>query len=382
MKILYLTGMYPTPEYPQKGIFCHEQVKALRQLKIDVDVVVFLPIYDKEVRLKTWYLDGVRIKYLHFFKLPKAYNFHRTGKYLYYALRHNVDIRKYDIIHADAALPSGYAAMLISKKYNIPYVVHGHGLDVFLEESYREYRNRNKIVSACQKAFENANAIIGVSQKVLDKISVRVSLENKGFVAFNGVDINQFKPKEHQNNVTKFISVGNLIPLKGHDYTIRAIKSLVDCGYKDFHLDIVGRGYLEKELKDLVIQLGLEEFISFYGYIPYVQVKNMMQESDVFVLPSWYEALGCVYLEAMACGIPIIGCYENGIDEICSDGKQGYLVNNKDGIQLTNAMKKMLLDGEQKKRMGESARQLVALKYTWLDSAKSVLSVYKTVCER
>lgn len=381
MKILYLTGMYPTPEFPQKGIFCHEQVKALRQLRIDVDVVAFLPIYDKEARLKTWNLDGVRIQYLRFFKLPRAYNFHRTGIYLYHALKHSIDFTGYDVIHADAALPSGYAAMLVSKKYNIPYVIHGHGLDVFLEESYREYKNSNKIVCASKKAFENANAIIGVSQKVLDKISIQVSLENKGFVVFNGVDVNQFQPKEHENQVIKFISVGNLIPLKGHDYTIRAIKSLVDCGYKNLHLDIVGRGYLENELKNLVVYLGIEEFVSFHGYIPYSKVRDIMQDADVFVLPSWYEALGCVYLEAMACGLPIIGCYGNGIDEICLDGIHGYLVNNKDEEQLTAAMKKML-DRGQVKHMGDAARALVALKYTWLDSAKALLSVYKNVSER
>lgn len=377
MKVLYLSGMYPTPEYPQKGIFCHEQVKALRKLKIEVDVVVPIPIYDKEARQNIWELEGVRVQYLRFFKLPRAYDFHRTGISLFHALQHAVDLTKYDLIHADAALPSGYAAMLAAKKHHIPYIVHGHGLDVFLEESYQGYRNCPKIVYACQKAFENASAVIGVSQKVLDKVSSRVSLRNKGYVAYNGVDIDCFQPKSHVNQVTKFITVGNLIPLKGHDYTIRAIKTLVDCGYEKVHLDVVGRGYLEAELKKLVVDLKLEKYVTFHGYIPYDKVRDMMQESDVFVLPSWYEALGCVYLEAMACGLPVIGCYGNGIDEVYTNGAQGYLVRNKDGEQLVNAMKN-LLDREQTAIMGKAARDLVVSQYTWGDSARAVLEVYKS----
>lgn len=52
MKVLYISGMYPTPDYPQKGIFCHEQVKALKQIGVDVDVVVPMTIYDKEYKKK------------------------------------------------------------------------------------------------------------------------------------------------------------------------------------------------------------------------------------------------------------------------------------------------------------------------------------------
>ena len=54
MKVLYISGMYPTPDYPQKGIFCHEQVKALKQIGVDVDVVVPMTIYDKEYKKRTW----------------------------------------------------------------------------------------------------------------------------------------------------------------------------------------------------------------------------------------------------------------------------------------------------------------------------------------
>ncbi len=375
MKVLFLAGMYPTPKYPQKGIFCHEQVKALKQLNIDVDVVVPMPFYDDEVKCKEWTFEGVNVRYFKFFKLPRAYDFHNTGKNLYRALKRKINFTKYDVIHADSALPTGYAAMSISKKFNVPYVVHVHGLDAFLGENYSKYKNCGKIILACQKAFEDASAVIGVSDKALQRVEKRVNLSNKRFVAYNGVDVERFVPIAHENSQTKFISVGNLIPLKGHDYTIRAVKVLVDKGYKNFHLDIVGRGYLDGELKTLVQELDLTDYVSFYGYIPYDKVRDMMQKSDAFILPSYYEALGCVYLEAMACGLPVVGCYENGIDEVYKDGIEGFLIENKNQEQLALAMEK-LLDKSLCKTMGEKARRFVESKFTWLDSAKSVILGY------
>lgn len=67
MKVLYISGMYPTPDYPQKGIFCHEQVKALKQIGVDVDVVVPMTIYDKEYKQAIWEYEGVKIRYDKFF---------------------------------------------------------------------------------------------------------------------------------------------------------------------------------------------------------------------------------------------------------------------------------------------------------------------------
>ncbi len=375
MKVLFLAGMYPTPEYPQKGIFCHEQVRALQKLNIDVDVVVPLPFYDKEAKCGEWKFEGVKIRYVRFFKLPRAYDFHKTGTHLYRALKKKINTSQYDIIHADAALPTGYAAMLLSQKYHVPYVIHGHGLDVFLGESYEGYKNKEKIVCACEKAFANATAVIGVSEKVLEKISARVPIERKGYVAFNGVDVERFVPTPHQNEKVRFISVGNLIWLKGHDYTIRSIKALVDKGYTNLHLDIVGRGNLEEELKALVESLDLAKYVTFHGYIPYDKVRDMMQQSDAFVLPSYYEAFGCVYLEAMACGLPVVGCLGNGIDEVYEDGKEGFLIENKNQAQLTQVMER-LLEKETCLEMGRKARKLVEEKCTWLRSAQSVIEIY------
>lgn len=383
MKVLYLTGMYPTPAFPQKGIFCHEQVKALKKLGVDVDVVVPVTLYDREKPPKVWEYEGIKVRYVKFFKIPGVRLFEKTGLFLYWALQlAGIDFRQYDVLHADAPLPAGYAVMKASQKYGVPFVVHGHGLDVFSQKSYDGAKNCHKIVDVSAQIYEKADAIAGVSQKVLDCVQEKVDIAKKGYVVFNGVDGEQFCPVEKApEEKLAFISIGNLIPLKGHDYTLRAIKALVDKGHTNICLKLLGRGYLEQELKDLAKELGIEAYVEFVGYVPYDEVRKKLQESDVFVLPSWYEAFGCVYLEAMACGLPAIGCWGNGIDEVIIPGKTGYLVENKSLEQLVAAMEE-LLDEKIRQQVGKNAREAVMEGYLWQHSAQALTQVYQNCMER
>ncbi len=381
MKILFLAGMYPTPNCPQNGIFCHEQVKALKSLGEEVDVFVPFPFYDKELTRRTWEFEGVKIEYFPFFKLPGTLDFHRLGKSLLRALKRVCSIKDYDIIHADAALPTGQAAMLAHKKYGIPYVVHGHGLDVFLDVSYQGKRTCNRIVKAGKAVYQEASAIIGVSQKVIDNIQERMDVAEKSYVAYNGVDINEFTPKACANEKIQLIEIGNLIPLKGHGYTLQALKILNEKYPDRFYLNLLGRGYLERDLKELAKSLEIEHLVDFKGYLPYREVVAQLQQADVFVLPSYYEALGCVYLEAMACGLPAIGCWRNGIDEIIEDGVDGYLIEGKNVQAIVNALEQ-LTDEKVRLRVGKNARKKVENGFTWMHSAQAVQKVYKIVLQR
>lgn len=382
MKVLYITTMYPVPAYPQQGIFCHEQVKALMRAGVEVTVAVPIPFYDRQ-KENQWDYEGVHIRYIRFFKLPGARDFHRTGKALFARLKKQLDLSKFDIYHADAPLPSGYAVMLAAEKYKKPFIVHGHGLDVFLDGSYAGLKNCQKIADACQLVYEKADAVVGVSQKVLDKIRQRVDISGKSFVAYNGVDTDKFCPVEKKtSDKVNITAIGNLIRLKGHDYTLRAIKVLVDKGYENIRLKLIGRGPLEQELKDLAKELDIEQYVDFVGYIPYEDVAKQLQNSDIFVLPSWYEALGCVYLEAMACGVPAIGCRNNGIDEVIEHKKTGCLADNQSLEQLVDCLE-YLLDEENRRSAGKAAREAVVQQYTWTDSGKTLLSAYDfVICKR
>ena len=378
MKILYISGMYPIPKYPQQGIFCHEQVKALKEQGQDVTVIVPIPFYNRTVKVKTWEYEGIKICYVRFFKLPGARDFHRTGKAFYKRLKRAVNLQEFDVYHADVPLPAGYAVMLASEKYNKPFVVHAHGLDVFSDVDYKGAKNCKKIVDASKLVYEKANAITGVSRKTLDNIQERVDIKGKDFVVYNGVDVDAFVPTSQENQTLKIISIGNLIPLKGHDYTLRALRKFVDTGYTNVECTIIGRGYLMDDLKVLTKELDIEKYVRFLGYIPYEEVAKELAESDIFVLPSYYEALGCVYLEAMSCGLPTIGCCGGGIDEVIEDGKNGFLVEPKNVDEIVKCFI-LLTDDKLRMEVGNSARESVAEHYQWKHSAKSLIDVYARI---
>lgn len=379
MKVLYISGMYPTPDYPQKGIFCHEQVKALKQIGVDVDVVVPMTIYDKEYKKRTWNYEGVEIQYIRFFKFPGVKRYEQIGRSLYVSLLlSGINFRKYDIIHADAPLPAGDAALRLSNKYGIPFIVHGHGLDVFFDESYKDAPNCQRIVEVCKKVYKQAEAVLGVSQKVLDCIQKRIDIREKGKVVYNGVDIDKFYPTDKKSEEKYILATGNLIALKGHDDTIKAFAELKKAGIVDIRLKIAGRGPLEKELKELTKKLGIIESVDFLGYVSYEKVAELMRNAFLFCLPSWYEALGCVYLEAMASGVPTIGCYDNGIDEIIKDSVNGYLVHGRSHHEIYDKMM-LLLEGNNYSIISENARRTIEDHYTWSDSARRLKHIYTHV---
>lgn len=379
MRVLYISGMYPNPTYPQKGIFCHEQVKALIQEGIEVDVLVPMAFYDKEYTTKIWEYEGIKIRYIRYLKYPGIQFFQFIGMSLYLSLLcSHINFERYDVIHADAPLPAGDAARILSNKYGIPYVLHGHGLDVFSDESYAKYKNCTSIMNISIRAYQQANAVIGVSRKVLDKIQTKVDIKKNGFVVYNGVDIKKFYPKPFKHDKIIVTSIGNLIPLKGHEYTLEALKRLNDKYPGLFHMTLIGRGPLEDKLKQLAQQLGIEQMVDFKGYVPYKAIRDYLQKSDIFVLPSYYEALGCVYLEAMACGIPSIGCRGNGIDEIIEDGVDGYLIHNKNVEDLVRCIEK-LLDPSLRGKMGINCRKKIEDNYTWQVSAIHLKKIYNYV---
>ena len=381
MKVLYLTSVYPNKNFPQYGIFCHQQVKELIKMGVDVDVYVVMPFYSKDWFAPRWHYEGVDIHYLRFFKVPFSRNYLNLGKRVYKALRgENIFFSQYNLVHAQGPISTGDAARIINRKYGIPYVVHSHGLDVFLENNAVPNRVKKAVFKRCKDVFNGAGAITCVSNKVAKNITSRIGLQEKCITVYNGVDCSVFKPqpKDTVSNDIKIISVGNLVDLKGHDLSVSAVKLLLDEGY-NVHLDIFGRGPTEQKLNKQVQDLGIENAVSFKGYVSYQEIANALTLYDVFLLPSWYEALGCVYLEAMASGLISIGCKGNGIDEIIGDGVNGFLVEPHSVEDIFQTIKRIInLSEEEQKQIKNAARQTVETKYGWKNSAESLLSAYES----
>lgn len=359
-RLLIVSEVYPEPERPQYGVFIKQQADELTKLGYEVDVLI-------PYRSKTHE------------KLRREGNVYKIG---YTALRYDLfpllgdrkgyeEIRgfirdKYDLVAIHITSDIILKMVLQSCRNRIPVVAHYHGLNVW-EEYETSHPIREKYYSSRRKRMlSEVKAIVGVSNKVTQIVKEKLPNTPVSTV-YNGVDIELFHTTEKHHAGFKIIGVGNLIKIKGFQYLIEAFRQVEK---PSMELHIVGTGPEEKKLQKLAEGLP----ITFHGKLPYDQVAKLVSESDLFVLPSFYEALGCVYLESMACGVPAVGVKGMGIDEIIEDGENGFLVRPQNVVDIM----KILNKGKPSVDMCLKARKTTE-KYTWEASAKSLDRVYKKV---
>ncbi|NJN86814.1 MAG: glycosyltransferase family 4 protein, partial [Leptolyngbyaceae cyanobacterium SL_7_1] len=127
----------------------------------------------------------------------------------------------------------------------------------------------------------------------------------------------------------------------------------------DVVLTVVGDGSDRALLEARVQQLGLEETVQFVGYRSQAEVRACLQETDVFVLPSFAEGVPVVLMEAMAAAVPVVATRIAGIAELVEDGESGYLVPPGDAMALAAAIEALLLDGERRSQFGRAGRATV-----------------------
>lgn len=371
MKILFVSESYPAQDIPQYGIFIKQQEQALQNLGNWVDVLV-------PNRCGTngsfVFQDGAyRVDYrtLRYELFPVA-----VAKPVYRQLKAFLHERAYDLVAVHITSDSFLALTVKAcNALDIPVVAHYHGLNVW-EEFTTVHPCRQKLYAARRcRILQRTQGAVGVSDKVSDLLRQRLNIPVQ--TVYNGVDTGLFVRKPREDGAFRVIGVGNLIEIKGFSYLLEAF-ALLHRELPDSRLDILGDGALRKSLVALAEQLGISDAVTFHGKVPYDRVAEEMAQSDLFVLPSFYEALGCVYLEAMGCGLPTIGIRGMGIDEIIVHGENGMLANPKDVQDLYEKMYQVATDDTLAEKLGRNGRE-TAGKYTWKASASALEKVYKEI---
>lgn len=382
--------MYPNSQFCVHGVFVHEQNRELMRLcKIKViSPVPRSPIPIRWLR-KKWrqyasipyrsQIDGIEVYYPRYLAFPKGYLFEYSGWFYYWGIRNSVKKIykkfKFDIIHAHVALPDGYGAMLVNRFYGKPLVVNIHGLDIF----YTIKKNQ-KCRQAIKEVFRKADRIVTVSNKLAKKAFFYCNNLQKIKIINNGIALERIfqgesRLKQKYEKKKILLSVGDLIKRKGVDYIIRALPQVLKKIPSLVYL-VIGKGSEEKNLKRLTKELLLENYIIFLGQQPYQKVMEYMSICDLFVLPSWNEGFGVVYLEAMAHNKPVIGCMEEGIEDVIHNGENGLLVKPKDVNSLREAILRVLENPEFGEQIGQRAGKLVREKFNWQKNAERVYRIY------
>ena len=373
LRVLTLTPFYPAAEDESQGSFVAEPLRAMEDHGVCNFVIAVQPVYRAQ---KSGSARNVASAWRRYFSIPGNSGLAVAGDLLTLSLARRVRFlhtqQPFDLIHAHGALPCGRAAALLSKNLHVPFVVSVHGLDAYGERQGGPFWGK-----WCHRksagVYRAARAVICVSQKVTDQVSQCSGIHS--VVINNGVDANCFSAGPESSPIT-ILSVGNLIPIKGHELLLRAFaKARVSA--RGCRLEIIGDGPERQRLERLAARLDIGDRVSFLGRQNRTPVAEAMRRCAVFALPSSYEGLGCVYLEAMSSGKPAIGCRGQGIEEIIESGKNGWLVSPGSLSDLASALEALLASPGLRARLGTAARATILQSHTLDHQAAQLTQLYR-----
>jgi glycosyltransferase involved in cell wall biosynthesis len=375
--VLTLTPFYPSEHDDASGCFVAEPLAALAKIGVVNTVFAAQPFYRGKLRAAS---TGVPAQWIRYFSWPGNLGLPAAGAFLFARIvgrvRELQRLRQLDLVHAHAPLPCGHAAMLLNAELGLPYVVSVHGLDAFSTTQVKG-RAGEWCRRVSRRVYRSSRRVICISERVREQVLEGVGRSCRTSVVYNGVDPELFSPgSETPSSGPLVLSVGNLIAVKGHELLIRAIASLAS-EFPALALEIIGDGPERSRLLALTQQLQVSGRVRFLERQSRHQVAAAMRRCAVFALPSRYEGLGCVYLEAMAAGKPVIGCRGQGIAEIIQHGSNGFLVGPDNEKELTLALAMLLRDPERRRNLGAAARDTILERLTLARQAESLIRIYR-----
>lgn len=263
---------------------------------------------------------------------------------------------KPSIVHSHLFFATMFAAPL-AKLAGVPKVID----TAHLREAWRKGIKKAYFIDRFFYRF--TDKIIAVSYAVKDYLIKDKKLpKEKIEVIHNGIDLNKFSPEIPNtqypvpNTSFRIGVIGRLEPQKGHIYLLKAI-SLLDGKFNNVKLIIAGDGSLREKLADSVERLAIRDKVEFLGFRK--DIKEIINSLDLVVLPSLYEGLPLIALEAGAMEKPIIVTNVDGSPEAVINNKTGLVVEPKNSNALKEAIQQLLNDRNLIAELGKNARQFI-----------------------
>ena len=349
MNILIVPSWYRTKSNPNLGSFFFEHAKMMKDRGHNVIVanvtLAGMPDYFSGdcYKLKKEKIEGI-IEYSYVVPSLGRARKETCGMNLVYKNLKRVyrkiikDGFQIDLIHAHSYLPAGIAAVKLGHEENIPVIVTEHASDVI-----------NKKLNSVQKellkeVIRSARYFLCVSEALKQSVLEMTDCNEQDVMVIPNTVDSLFKYTPCKKTKYVYITIGNLLPSKRHDLTIKAFKEL-SSRYDDVYLYIVGDGPQRNNLERMVEEFELESKVTIFGRLSRNSVYDKLLESSCFVLPSDFETFGVVYIEALATGIPVIATRNGGAEEIVEDSN-GILVEKDNIMQLAKAMESIMCNYE------------------------------------
>lgn len=235
-----------------------------------------------------------------------------------------------DVIDAQFFFPDGPAAAWIAQRLGLPLSLKARGSDITYWGGLDFAREQ------MLEAAQRATGILSVSQALAEEMVGMGMPREKITLHYTGLDRDRFRPFDHTrlrtqisgeigfalpDNAPLLVSVGALIARKGHDIAIGALPMI-----EGARLVIVGKGEDDAHLRDLARDLGLADRVHFAGSVDHDLLPLILSAADVMVLPTSNEGLANAWVEALACGTPVVTCNVGGARELINCDTAGRLV--------------------------------------------------------
>jgi teichuronic acid biosynthesis glycosyltransferase TuaC len=406
-KVAVVAEFYPSRRDPVLGVWAHRQALAAREAGAELRVLVLHRVVPPRAALaagpggaaralaalvrepRRQERDGLDVTYVPYVSPPRDRAYAAWGAWaapaLALALRRLARSFPFELIHAHNAVPAGDAARRAG--LGRPLVVSVHGGDVLYT-----VRHSPGGSAAVARGLGGARLVLANSQGIAELARAHGARETR--VVHLGTELPAVA-REVRREVWEerppappggplrgpapgpsLVTVAHLVARKRHADVLRAL-AVLGRRHPTLRYAIVGDGPERVALEGLAVRLGVAERVDFRGQLPPGEAVAQARRATLFVMPSTEEAFGVAYVEAMAAGVPAIGCRgEPGPEEIAAAGDGFLLVPPGDIERLTQRIDELLSDPHRLREAGQRARATVAANFTWKLCGEQTLAAY------
>jgi glycosyltransferase involved in cell wall biosynthesis len=397
VRVLVIAEFYPSRRDPVLGVWAHRQALAARDAGAEVRVIVLHRLVPPRAALaagpraaagalaglarepRAQVLDGLQVSYVPYVSPDRQRTYARWGAWaapsLGVAMVRLHRSFSFDLVHAHNAVPAGDAVRRVraSRAVRAPLVVSVHGGDVLYTAGRVPGGEQ-----AVHGGLAEARLVLANSEGIAELSRAQGARETR--VVHLGTDLPAAArpPRPRRSGAPQtLVTVGHLVARKRHADVLRALAVLTP-RHPTLRYAIVGAGPERQALEDLAARLEVAERVDFHGQLPHEQAVELARSCTLFVMPSTEEAFGVAYVEAMAGGVPAIGCRgEPGPEEIAAAGDGLVLVPPGDIERLTQRIDELLSDPHRLHEVRQRARATVAANFTWERCGRQTVDAYE-----
>lgn len=389
-RLLVFSSLFPSAAQPNAGVFIRERMFRVGK---HVPIVVVAPqAWFPGQALIRWFrpsfrpmaatrevMDGVAVHRPRFICIPGVLKW-TDGLFMalssFFTVRAVAREHRSNMIDAHFGYPDGYAAVKLGRWLQLPVMLTLRGNE--------ERQGRTGVASALKRAINGADRLIAVSAALCVLAIEQGASATRVQVIGNGVDLSKFTPVSRTDARRQFglpadakvlISVGAMSERKGFHRVIDCLPSLL-AAHPTVNLMLVGgpgpEGDLTGQLKSKVRTLGVEDRVHFVGPIAHDQLHIALSAADVFVLATSYEGWANVFLEAMACGLPVVTTDVGGNSQVVNDASLGRIVPFGDAQSLQR-----MIDEALRTRWDRDSIRAYAESNSWESRMQPLIDAYR-----